>query len=140
MPAKSYQYQKTVKQQNRPKESKGEAECRRVLQSIFRKPFTSQRPDFLRNPVTGGSFNLELDCFDAELRIAVEYNGVQHYKYVPYFHRNNDAFLNQKYRDEMKRQKCKENGILLIEVPYSVKLEDIKGFIEKELTRAGVKF
>jgi hypothetical protein len=121
-------------------DSKGELECRRVLQYLFKKPFDKARPDFLRNPVTGGSFNLELDCFDAELRIAVEYNGVQHYKYVPYFHRNNDAFLNQKYRDEMKRQKCKENGVLLIEVPYSVKLEDIKGFIEKELTRAGVKF
>ena len=29
-----------------PKESKGEAECRRVLQDLFKKPFPSKRPDF----------------------------------------------------------------------------------------------
>ena len=31
--------------------SKGEAECRRVLQQIFKKPFNTARPNFLRNPV-----------------------------------------------------------------------------------------
>lgn len=123
-----------------PTNSKGELECRRVLQWIFKKPFNKARPDFLRNPVTGGDFNLELDCFDPELHIAVEYNGIQHYQYVPYFHKNKEAFLNQKYRDDMKRRICKENGILLIEVPYTVKLEDIKEFIEKELSRNGVNF
>jgi len=123
-----------------PKESKGEAECRRVLQYLFKKPFGNERPDFLRNPVTGGNFNLELDCFDRELKLAVEYNGVQHYKYIPFFHKNKEAFLNQKYRDDMKRRMCKENGITLIEVPNTVKLKDIKGFLEKELRRNGYKF
>ena len=94
----------------------------------------------MRNPVTGGDFNLELDCFDPELKIAVEYNGVQHYQYIPFFHKNKEAFLNQKYRDDMKRRMCKENGVLLIEVPHTIKLEGIKGFIEKELTRNGIQF
>ena len=123
-----------------PTESKGEAECRRVLQYLFKKPFNKARPDFLRNPVTGGDFNLELDCFDPELRIAVEYNGIQHYKYIPYFYKNKEAFLNQKYRDDMKRRICRENGILLIEVSHEIKLEDIKKYIENELRRNGVKF
>ena len=111
------------------KESKGEAECRRVLQKIWGRPFISQRPDFLRNPVTGGDFNLELDCYNPELKLAVEYNGIQHYKYTPYFHRNYEHFTNQKYRDDMKRRMCKENGVYLIEVPYTVKLPDIEEFI-----------
>lgn len=123
-----------------PRESKGEVECRRVLQYLFKKPFDKARPDFLRNPVTGGNFNLELDCFDTDLRIAVEYNGVQHYKFVPYFHKNKEAFLNQKYRDDMKRRICRENNILLIEVPYTLKLEDIKGYIEKELRKHNIRF
>ena len=114
---------------NNKKESKGEAECRRVLQKLFNKPFISQRPDFLRNPVTGGVFNLELDCYNANLKLAVEYNGIQHYKYTPYFHRNYDHFTNQKYRDDMKRRMCKENGVYLIEVPYTVKIPDIEEFI-----------
>jgi len=111
------------------KYSNGETECRRVLENIFNKPFNSERPDFLRNPVTGGNFNLELDCYNKELRLAVEYNGVQHYKFVSFFHRNNDHFMTQKYRDDMKRRICKENNINLIEVPYTVKIEDIKDFI-----------
>jgi hypothetical protein len=111
------------------KQSKGEVECRRVLETLFNRLFKSQRPDFLRNPVTGGNFNLELDCYNSDMKLAVEYNGIQHYKYNPYFHRNNEHFMNQKYRDDMKRRICKEHGITLIEVPYTVKLPDIKNFI-----------
>lgn len=114
-------------------DSKGEIECRRVLEKIFNKHFNKARPNFLNNPVTGGNFNLELDCFNEELKIAVEYNGIQHYKYVPYFHKNNEAFLNQKYRDDMKRRICKDENIILIEVPYTVKLENIERFIKDEL-------
>lgn len=132
---KNYKYPKS---QNTNKiESKGEAECRRVLESIFKKPFTSQRPDFLRNPVTGGNFNLELDCYNEELRLAVEYNGAQHYKYIPYFHRNNDHFMTQKYRDDMKRRICKENKVNFIEVPYTIKIENIKQYIIENCKKIG---
>ena len=123
-----------------PRESKGETECRRVLQFLFKRSFNKHRPDFLRNPVTGGDFNLELDCFDPELKIAVEYNGVQHYKYIPFFHKNKEDFLNQKYRDDMKRRMCIDNGILLIEVPYTIKIENIKEYIESSLIKNGIMF
>lgn len=123
-----------------PRESKGETECRRVLQFLFKRNFDKHRPDFLRNPVTGGDFNLELDCFDPELKIAVEYNGVQHYRYIPFFHKNKEAFLNQKYRDDMKRRMCRDNGILLIEVPYTIKIENIKEYIESSLIKNGIMF
>lgn len=129
----------SVARRQPPRESKGEAECRRVMQQLFDKPFPSQRPDFLRNPVTGGHFNLELDCYNAELKLAVEYNGVQHYKYVPYFHRNKDHFMNQKYRDDMKRRMCKQHGVTLIEVPHTVSLPDIRSFLVDKCRRAGYK-
>jgi len=124
---------------SKPKDSKGEVICRNYLERITRRRFAKARPDFLRNPVTGGDFNLELDCFNPELRLALEYNGVQHYKYVPYFHKNKEAFLNQKYRDEMKRTKCRENGIKLIEVPYSVKHDDLESYVHKKLVNFGFK-
>lgn len=120
-----------------PKESKGEVKCRQVLESYFNKPFDKIRPDFLKNPVTGGDYNLELDCYNDELKLALEYNGIQHYKYIPYFHRNKEAFLNQKYRDEMKRVKCKENGVILIEVPYTVKENEIESYVHSELKSLG---
>jgi hypothetical protein len=120
-------------------ESKGESECRRVLEKIFNVPFPKTRPRFLNNPVTGGNFNLELDCYNDDLKIAVEYNGAMHYKYIPYFHRNKEAFYNQKYRDELKRRMCRDNGIYLIEVPYTVKLENIEDFI-KDKSRYYLRF
>lgn len=135
----SYYYGKGNRKSQRkpPKESKGETECRRVLQQIFNKPFPKTRPDILNNPVTGGNHNLELDCYNSVLRLAVEYNGVQHYKFVPYFQKNREAFLNQKYRDELKRRMCRDNGITLIEVPYTVKVPDIKAFLIKKLSATG---
>jgi hypothetical protein len=123
------------KKRNIPKESKGELICRRYLERKFGKSFPKIRPDFLRNPVTGGDYNLELDCFNEQLKLAVEYNGVQHYKFSPYFHRNKEAFLNQKYRDEMKRVKCRDAGIMLIEVPYTVPHDKIEFYIDTELEK-----
>jgi hypothetical protein len=125
----------TSSTRNRENGSKGENECRRVLETFFRRPFSKARPNFLNNPVTGGHFNLELDCFNEDLKLAVEYNGVQHYKFVPYFHKNHEAFLNQKYRDEIKRRMCKDNNIFLIEVPYTVSVDKISSYIKNELRK-----
>jgi hypothetical protein len=109
-------------------DSKGEILCRKAIEKIFDKPFIKVRPDFLKNNVT--KYNLELDIYNSDLKLAVEYNGKQHYEYSPFFHRNNyQAFLNQKYRDEIKRMLCKQNEIKLIEVPYTVPFEDIESYI-----------
>ncbi len=120
-----------------PVASKSEVRTRQVLEEYFGRPFNKARPDFLRNPVTGNSFNLELDCYNPELGLAVEYNGIQHYKFTPFFHRNKEAFLNQKYRDDMKRRMCRERGVVLIEIPYTVKYEELRGDILDRLRRRG---
>lgn len=124
-----------------PQESKGEIECRRVLEEIFGRPFGKTRPDFLRNPITSeqGDINLELDCYNNELKLACEYNGSQHYKYIPFFHKNREAFQNQKYRDYLKRDLCGKNGVRLIEVPYTVKNGEIRGYIISELRKMGFR-
>jgi len=111
------------------KESRGETECRRVLEKIFKQRFIKSRPKFLNNPVTGGRYNLELDGYCELLKLAFEYNGRQHYEYTSYFHKNKEDFLNQKYRDVIKKSMCKDNGVNLIEVPYTVKIEDIEYYI-----------
>lgn len=131
-----YSYTPTERKRGPPKESKGEIECRRVLESLFNKPFPKIRPDFLRNPI-GSDQNLELDCFNAVLNLAVEYNGIQHYKYIPYFHKNKEAFQNQKYRDIIKVRMCKDYGVNLIEVPYTVKVEEIEDYLVKNLKSLG---
>ena len=132
-----YRPDQQSKKQGPPKESSGERECRRVLQKIFNKPFNKCRPNFLSNPVTGDRFNLELDCYEHSLKLAIEYNGIQHYKYVPYFHKNKEAFYNQKYRDDMKRRICRENRVNLIEVPNTVDVNNIERFLIDKLKIIG---
>lgn len=109
--------------------SSGEKACKTFLESVFKRPFVKDRPDFLRNNITG--VNLELDCFNKDLGLAVEYNGQQHYRYTPFFHKNKEAFHNQMYRDETKRRLCREHGVVLIEVPYHVR--DIETFLTRQI-------
>lgn len=111
-------------------ESSGERRVRAFLERYFEGySFGKTRPYFLFNSVTG--YNLELDCYNDELKVAAEYNGQQHYKFTPYFHNNYEAFRNQQYRDELKRIYCREHGIRLIEVPYTER--NIEAFLFRRL-------
>ena len=116
-------------------ESRGESYARKLALKIFGKPFDKIRPEFLKNNVTG--HNLELDLYNPEMKLGIEVSGKQHYVYTPFFHKNQEAFTNQKYRDEIKRMLCKNNGIKLIEVPYTVKLEDMETFLRIEARKLG---
>jgi hypothetical protein len=117
------------------KESKGERLAKKTVEAIFGVPFTKVRPNMLKNKVTG--YNLELDVFNEDLGLAIEYNGQQHYKYVPFFHKNYEHFLNQKYRDEIKRMLCTQNGIKLIEIHYLTPFEEFETVIRTEARRFG---
>ena len=73
--------------------------------------FTKQRPKFLQG--------LELDGFHEPSKFAFEYNGEQHYRYIPYYHKTMDGFLKQQERDKLKYSLCKENNIKLCIIPYT---------------------
>jgi hypothetical protein len=121
-----------------PTESKGEHECRRVLEYLFGMEFPKTRPSFLKNSVTGR--NLELDCSNEYLKLAVEYQGIQHREYSPFFHKTKEAFWNQKYRDDMTRRLCEENGWTLIEVPDTLETGEIEQYLRRKLTENGFKY
>jgi hypothetical protein len=71
---------------------------------------------------TNYGFNLELDGYNQELKLAFEYNGIQHYEYSPFFHNGNEInFVQQKERDAKKIEFCAENKIHLIVIPYTAK-------------------
>lgn len=115
-------------------DSSGELRCRAYLEKVLAPHrFPKRRPAFLKNPIT--QTDLELDCFNEQLRLAVEYQGAQHYYYTPHFHATRDAFHNQRYRDDIKRNLCTKNNVTLIEVPYSC--SNIEDFLNSELTSRG---
>ena len=66
-------------------------------------------------PVAGT--RLSLDFYNANKKIAVEVQGRQHTKYVPYFHGNNKInYINQLKRDQDKLRFCEQNNITLVEI------------------------
>lgn len=107
--------------------SEGEKLCKRTLEYLYNKPFITVRPDWLKNPETGR--NLELDCYNESLKLAVEYNGEQHYKWPNFTNQTKQEFLKQVERDDLKKKLCKENGVYLIVVPYTVKKQKIISYI-----------
>lgn len=106
---------------------KSEEECRVIIESIFKNKFPTKRPDFLNNPLS--KKNLELDCYCEELGIALEYNGIQHYKFPNPFHKNILEFKKQLQRDEYKKNMCRINDVLLIIIPYDMKKNKIRQYI-----------
>lgn len=89
-----------------------------IAEKLFDRKFVKTR-DIIVNPKT--KRGLEFDGYsDVDgVKIAIEYNGIQHYQYVHHFHRgNNYAFANQVDRDNMKERLCVSNNIKLIVVSY----------------------
>ena len=119
----------------RKKQKKGgckhEDECKRILEKQYNKKFTKIRPEFLKNPKSGR--NLELDMYNNDLKLALEYQGAQHRVYTPYFHKSYEDFLSQVERDTYKKKKCEEEGIKLICVPDTVKYKDLETYIKSKL-------
>ena len=67
----------------------------------------------------GSGIPMELDIWIPEERIALEYQGQQHF--TPFFNNNSllDELENIRRRDEEKRQACKDNDIVLVEIKYT---------------------
>jgi phage FluMu protein Com len=90
---------------------KSEKICRDYLNEICEYDFVKCHPTFLEG--------MELDGFCVEMNIAFEYNGIQHYEFRPFFHRNGEQdFVEQQERDKLKLELCAKQGVDLIVVPY----------------------
>jgi hypothetical protein len=121
------------KKKSRFPKKKNETECRRIMENLFRVPFSSIRPNFLKNPKTNR--NLELDMFNKDLDLALEYQGAQHRTYTPFFHKTYKDYTDQVSRDEYKKKRCIEEGIDLICVPDSVPFNNLGNYIKDELRK-----
>lgn len=95
------------------------------------------RPPWMKSPDTGRC--LELDLYNDEIKVAIEYNGYQHYvfpnKWHPETKEGVKAFIRGVRNDELKPILCDKHGVYLIVVPYSAHdtseraLEQIEAFL-----------
>lgn len=110
-----------------------------VGEEMVRATFEEAFPDKLfdrtrRVPELEG---LELDGYNDELRLAFEYQGIQHYQQVPHFHRNPDDFESQKERDRLTFARCAYAEITLILIPYKISACHLRNYVRNELELLG---
>jgi len=103
--------------------------CRYVFEQMFNVIFLPTRFEWLVNERGN---KLELDGYNAELKLAFEHNGAYHYKEI--FKPLHEIQKN----DLIKKTLCKQYGITLIVVPQlydEILPEDLHIFIEKECSQ-----
>lgn len=75
---------------------------------------------------------LHFDFWLPQYNVAIEYDGVQHYRVTQFKYSDNQEsnFAVTKKHDKMKDQYCKDKGINLIRIPY---YEDVNDLLDQEL-------
>ena len=99
----------------------GEEITRNIFEILFNEKFKKIRPTWLNR--------LELDGYSDSLKIAFEYDGMQHYKFIKFFHKTKNEFKNRRKIDLLKNELCSKNNIILFRIPYYIKFEKIKKYI-----------
>lgn len=84
------------------------------------------RPDWL---ISDLGERCELDFYVRRLSLAIEVQGEQHYKFIPYFHRTYEGFLAQQRRDQFKSIVCHAEGVRLFLVHTSNDILPISDYI-----------
>ena len=105
-----------------------ERTCHKITEYLYKVPFSKKRPDWLISDIGG---RLELDAYNEDLKLAIEYNGKQHYEHVAYFHSLGGALERRKSLDQLKEKLCQGNGVHLIVVPYTVPYHDLYKYIKE---------
>jgi hypothetical protein len=116
----------------------GEGVCRSLMELFFKAPFSKVR---LREMKSDKGIPLELDCYNEDLSIAVEHQGMHHYKSQSNWG-GDKALLRQSKHDAIRRRYCRKHDILLIEVPEVetlTPLKDLPKFIASRLKKGGRK-
>lgn len=67
--------------------------------------------------------NVKINENIPENGIIFEYDGIQHFEFIPYFHKTEEKFNSQIFRDKEKNLFCK-NNIKLVRIPYTSKTEE----------------
>ena len=109
--------------------SKSERRFQREIERRTGIVFKKVRPDWLKNPLTHEC--MELDMYDDDRKLAIEYNGIQHYDFPNPFHKSLQEFVAQQQRDAAKATICRERGVALISVKASNIYAEVKYAIDE---------
>jgi hypothetical protein len=92
--------------------SKGEDRIQAILDKAKVSYVREYRIHDLRNHL------YRFDFYIPSKKVAIEYEGEQHYHWVPKFFKDRSAFLNAQERSRIKMSYCLAKGIKLYCIPY----------------------
>jgi len=78
---------------------------------------------------------LFFDFYIKELNVLIEVQGRQHDEYVAHFHGDRDGYLASKRRDNLKKEYCESNDIVLVEVRKKLNKRSLLRLVWKEMTK-----
>lgn len=113
------------------KTNHGELITRGIFNILFNENFEKRRPTWLNG--------LELDGYCEKLNLAFEYDGIQHFQFIEYFHKTQENFEKCLMRDKLKNILCKKRGVILIRIPFWIKYEDIKSYIVEKCQKLKIE-
>jgi hypothetical protein len=104
------------------------------MEAVWQAPFSKVPPNAPKWLKYKNRF-LQLDGYNAKLKIAFEHQGAHHTKHISYYHDTKKKFRELLKRDQKKRQLCKANGVSLFifeEVPNKTKPDRLLEIIAKQ--------
>jgi len=103
--------------------------CRRFFEKVFKRPFPKSYPEWLINE---NGNQMELDGYNKDLGLAFEYQGIQHRKKA--FNKTDEEVQNIQREDALKLKLCKENSVILLQIPDDeiVPYNKMQEYIENE--------
>jgi hypothetical protein len=118
-------------------ESKGELMVAKLLNTLEIQFGRGKMFEDCNNLKVGRSCRrLSFDFYLPEFNAVIEYDGRQHFEPIK-FYGGEEKFKTQKIYDEIKNKYCKDNGIKMIRIPYTIKFDDILLLLKNELGITG---
>lgn len=118
------------------KSFKTEVECVKIVETLLNVSFHKKRIYY--DNLNKHKF-IEFDGYNKELKLAIEYQGYQHYEYPNIWHKNKNDFERSQQRDKLKKDYCIFNNIKLLEIPYTEKA-NLHFFILQKLKEYSLLF
>jgi hypothetical protein len=82
---------------------------------------------------------MELEGYNKSLKVAFEAQGEHHYRVIAYFNQTLKDLEHRIEDDSMKLDLCKQNYVILIQVPYYVHPNKLKHYTSEKFERLSNK-
>lgn len=89
-----------------------ENKIRNLLEYLFDTEFPNTKLKWNINPKTKKL--LQLDGYSESLRLAFEFQGLQHYQAIKYFKMNSETLTYLQFKDKVKKDNCVQNNVTLL--------------------------